>query len=69
MLPDSTGYWKKNAEKHDSVTPITIRAGGRVDITLNVLELRQLGIKVDAVRVEYTRHGGRVVGRYEMLLM
>jgi hypothetical protein len=69
MLPDSTGYWKKNAEKHDSVTPITIRAGGRVDITLNVLELRQLGIKVDVVRVEYTRHGGRVVGRYEMLLM
>ena len=66
LLPESQGLWTKNAESHDSDISITVRPGERLDIGLEILELRKLGLNIEAVKVEFTRYNGRKVGGYEL---
>jgi hypothetical protein len=66
LLPESPGVWLQNGEPRDSSVPIIVRSGDRIDIKLDILKLRQLGISIEAVKVEYTRQGGRKVGGHEI---
>jgi len=66
LLPESPGVWMRAGKAYDSTLPVIIRPGDRLDIVLNVLELRKLGLTIDAVKVEFTRHGGRKVGGHEL---
>ncbi len=66
LLPDSPGVWNRAGQPFDSTAPVIIRPGERLDIVLDVQELRKLGITIDAVKLEYTRYGGRKVDGHEL---
>lgn len=68
LMPESSGVWEVNGEPYESGVPFILRSGERMDIVLDVLELRKLGLRLDAVKVSYTRYGGRNLGGHELIV-
>ena len=68
IVPETPEMWDVNGSEHTSGGLVTLSPGEKIAIELNTLELRKSGIAVDKIRVEFTRFGGRVVGRYQTKL-
>lgn len=66
LLPESRGIWKYAGAEYDSTVPLLITPGEETTFSLDVMALRELGLSVEAVKVEYSRYGGRRVGGHEL---
>ncbi|MFP6581656.1 MAG: hypothetical protein VCD00_03780 [Candidatus Hydrogenedentota bacterium] len=68
LLPDTPDLWKKAGNEHSSGESIGLRPGDSTLIIFDTLRLRKSGLTIDAVRLEYTRYGGRAVDRFQTTL-
>ncbi len=69
LLPETPDIWSVGGNPHTTRSPIAVRSGKNLNITLDTLTLRKSGLKVDAVKLEFTRYGGRKVGGTQEIIL
>jgi len=69
LLTDPPKIWIVNNAPHTSSSPMSLTSDERIKIQLDTMALRQTGLKLDAIRVEVTRYGGRTVHRSQEVIL
>jgi len=59
LLPESPGCWWSDKDEIEPGTRFAIRRGRRRTVVFDIEKLKALGIKPEAVKLTFTRHGGR----------
>ena len=65
LLPDSPGCWWLEDSEIALNSRLAIRKGRIRTIVFDINRLKALGLKPESLKIDFTRHGGRVIDRYE----
>ena len=69
LLPETPDIWIVQGKKHSKRSSFTVAGGKRLEIKLDTLALRKAGLKLEAINVVVTRHGGRTVMNTREILL